>query len=483
VVREAQRRGAVLVVVDPRRTPLAKQADLHLAVRPGTDLPVALALHRWLFAHGAADMGFLDAHATGVEQLRRRADAWDLQRAAAVAGLEAAAIERFARLYAASEPAVIRCGWGPERNRNGGSAVASILALPAVAGKFGRRGGGYTASNSGAWQLDPAALAREGEPSTRIVNMNRLGRALLDPNDPPIDFLFVYNANPLATLPAQAKVRAGLEREDLFTVVFDQVMTDTARYADLVLPATTFLEHRELRRGYGAMVLQDARPVIPPVGESRSNHEVFAELCRRLGLARAGEPESAEELKAELLAQSPRRDELRSALDEQGIALPDAGPTPVPFVDVFPRTGDGKIHLLPEALEREAPEGLYAYRDDPGSARYPLALISPATPRTTNSTFGQLHRAQVALELHPDDGAARGIVSGAAVRVFNELGEVHCRARVSADLRPGVVVLPKGLWRHHTLNGATANVLAPDTLADLAGGACFNDARVEVEKR
>ncbi|MCP3959138.1 MAG: molybdopterin-dependent oxidoreductase [bacterium] len=481
IIRQAQRGGARLVVVDPRRTPLAKKADLHLAPRPGTDLPVALALIRWLFDSGGADREFLTAHATGARELEQRAEPWTLERAAETSGIEAADIETLARLYADSEPAVIRCGWGQERNRNGGSATAAILALPAVAGKFGVRGGGFTLSSSGAWKLDSAALAGEEEPATRLVNMNKVGELLLS-GEPAVRLLFVYNANPLATLPEQEKVRAGLEREDLFTVVFDQVMTDTARYADLVLPATTFLEHHELRRGYGTMALQEGAPVIEPVGEARPNYAIFGDLCRRLGLDRPGEPGSPTELTRALLAQSERGDEMRAELDAPGITYPDTGRTPVQFVDHFPPTADGKIHLLPPELDREAPRGLYAYQEDPGTDATPLALISPATNRTVSSTFGQLHRKQVPVEMHPADAGARGLQTGDAVRVWSRSGEVRCQVRLSHDLRRGVAMLPKGIWSHNTLNGATANALAPDTLTDLAGGACFNDARVEVEK-
>jgi anaerobic selenocysteine-containing dehydrogenase len=443
---------------------------------------VALAVIRWLFATGAADGAFLAAHATGAEELRQRAEPWTIARAASIAGVAPADLEAFARLYAASTPAVLRCGWGLERNRNGGSAVAAVLALPAVAGKFGVRGGGYTLSNSAAWKLDTEGAAAEPEVPTRLVNMNLLGHALKGGADPPIKFLFVYNCNPLATLPAQERVREGLSREDLFTVVFDQVRTDTARYADLVLPATTFLERRELSRGYGALVLQDAPAVIAPCGESRSNHEVFAELCRRLGVARAGEPETAEELTAAILRSDPREGEIRRSLREEGVAFPVGGPAPVQFVDVLPRTPDGKVHLVPEELDREAPHGLYAYQPDPATERFPLVLISPATGRTISSSLGELHPRPVPLELHPADAGARSIAEGEAVRVFNALGEVRCRARVNPDLRPGVALLPKGLWSHNTSSGTTANALVPDTLADLGGGACFNDARVQVER-
>jgi anaerobic selenocysteine-containing dehydrogenase len=479
---EAQKRGARLVVVDPRATPLTKRADLHLAVRPGSDLPVALSLTRWLFSSGRADERFLREHTTGANRLRTAAEPWTFDRAAEEAGVPAEDLERLARMYAEISPAAIRCGWGLERNRNGGSAVAAVLALPSVAGKFGVRGGGYTMSNSAVWNLDSAASASEPEPATRVVNMNRLGEALLELDAPPVKCLFVYNSNALATTPRQEKVRAGLEREDLFTVVFDSVVTDTARYADVVLPATTFLEHHELSRGYGAYSLFESLPAVAPAGEARSNSEVFAELCRRTGVARDGDPESAAELARAILDANPNGEDFRGAIARDGIAVPPFGPSPVQFVDVFPNTPDRKVHLFPEELDREAPAGLYAFRADPGTREYPLALISPASDRMISSTLGELNHALAPIEIHPDDARDRELTGTESVRVFNDLGEVRCHVRITPEIRPGVVRLPKGLWARHTLNGSTATALAPDTLTDLGGGACFNDARVEVEK-
>ena len=482
-VQEARKRGARLVVVDPRRTRLADGADLHLAPRPGTDLPVALSLIRWLFENGRADRAFLAARTLGAEELERRARPWTIERAASEAGISASDLEALASLYADSTPAALRCGWGPERNRNGGSAIAAILALPAVAGKFGVRGGGYTLSNSGAWkEIDGMAAAAAPEPSTRAINMNQVGAVLAQRGAGSVDFLFVYNANPLMTLPEQERVRAGLEREDLFTVVFDPVMTDTARYADVVLPAATFLERTELSRGYGAFVLQQAGAAVRPAGEARPNHEVFAELCRRTGVARPGDPETAEEIASSLLGSSRRGDALAKDLSRDGIAFLEEGAAPVQFVDAFPRTSEGKIHLVPEELDREAAHGLYHYQPDVTTARFPLALISPATDRTISSTLGELRRAAVPLAMHPTDAASREIREGDRVRLFNELGAVLCRAHVDSGMREGVVFLPKGLWSHNTESGTTANALSPDTLTDLGGGACFNDARVEVER-
>jgi anaerobic selenocysteine-containing dehydrogenase len=477
IIDAARERGAKLVVVDPRRTPLATKADLHLAVRPGADLPVALALARWLFEHGKADLDFLSRHSKGWERLRERATGWTPERAGEAAGVAAADIERLAALYAEASPAVIRCGWGLERNRNGGSAVASVLALPAVAGKFGVRAGGYTLSNSGAWKASNERAANATAPNTRLVNMNKVGALLAGAAAPPIELLFVYNNNPLQTLPRQEAVRRGLEREDLFTVVFEQVYTDTCRWADLLLPATTFLEHDDLAVGYGAMRLNRVRPIIAPVGEARSNQSVFSALVERLGLARPDDPIDPAELEQAILDGSPAALE---AIARDGAALPTCGARPVQFVDVFPLTPDRKIDLYPAALDEQAPAGLYAFQPDPATEDFPLALISPATARTVSSSLGQLYRDQVPLAMHPDDAAPRGLAHGDSVRVWNGLGEVRCRLAIDGAMRPGVVLLPKGLWSHNTLNGVTANALAPDTLTDLGGGACFNDARVQV---
>jgi len=476
IVQAAQRRGAKLVVIDPLRTQTAKRADLHLAVRPGTDVVLALAAIRWLFENGRADLDFLAAHATGTEELRRRAAPWTVERAAATCGLAERELETFFRLFAETSPAVIRCGWGLERNRNGGSAVASVLALPAVAGKFGVRGGGYTMSQSGAWKF--GVIAAEPEPATRVVNMNRLGRALSEFDDPPVGLLFVYNSNALMTSPDQERVRRGLAREDLFTVVFDQVLTDTARYADLVLPATAFPEHHELRRGYGALVLQNSPPVANAAGEARPNYEVFAELLRRLDLVQPGDRlEPAAMLRAAIPGA-----ETAARLEAGEIVNPPCGPAPVQFADVFPNTPDKKIHLVPESLDREAPGGLYAFRPNPHQSRGSLTLLSPATNKTISSSLGQLDNTRAAVEISQRDAQARNLAAGDTVRVHNELGEVRCAVRLSDDVPPGIAVLPKGLWAKHTGNGSTANALAPDSLTDLGGGACFNDARVEIER-
>jgi anaerobic selenocysteine-containing dehydrogenase len=310
------------------------------------------------------------------------------------------------------------------------------------------------------------------------VNMNHLGRALTEYTDPPVDVLFVYNANPAATVPDQHRILRGLEREDLFTVVFDQVMTDTALYADVVLPATTFLEGYDFARGYGSISLDLAKPVIDAVGESRPNADVFGDLCTRLGLLRDDEPTGELDVMLRILNELPGH--IAADLRDGLRPTPPYGATPIQFVDVFPNTPDRKVQLFSAALEASAPMGLYRYQPDPATDRYPLALISPSSDRTISSTLGELPRPDVQLLMHPDDAAARGLEDGDLVRIFNDLGEVHCPLDVTAEVRPGVVCLPKGLWRRSTRNKMTGTALVPDTLTDLGGGACFNDARVQV---
>ncbi len=476
-LREAQRRGARLVVIDPRTTPLAKQADLHLALKPGTDLPIALAIHRQLFENGLADRAFLDAHTRNADRLREKALPWTFERAAAEADVPVELVARLADWYATASPALIRCGWGQERNRNGGNSSLAILALPAVGGKFGVRGGGYAMSNTEAWGIQRTWFGAP-EPSTRRVNMNQLGRVLTE-GDPPVRVLFVYNSNAAATSPDQRRILRGLERTDLFTVVFEQVMTDTAHYADVLLPATTFLEGYDIVRAYGPIGLRLARPVIESVGEARSNAEVFGDLSRLLELNEPSDPVGEIEEMLDVFSKMPPA--IGDALREHGTVVPPFEGRPVQFVDVMPRTTGHIVDLFPEALDRESPAGLYAYRPDPATTEFPLALISPASERTISSTLSELPRPEVRLLMHPSDAAARHLDDGAAVRIFNALGEVRCNLQVGSWIRPGTVSLPKGLWRRHTANGYTANALVPDTLTDLGGGACFNDARVQVE--
>jgi len=478
-LKQARDNGAFIVAIDPRATTVARQADVHLAVNPGTDLAVALSIHRYLFEEGHASQAFLDEHTRGAAELREKAKPWTFEKAAEVSGVSADLLRQVAARYVKTSPALVKCGWGLERNRNGGSAAAAVLALPAVAGKFGVRSGGFSMSNSATWDIDRTWLTDQ-EPPTRAINMNKIGRILTEPEGLPVNVLFVYNCNPVAILPDQRRVIRGMEREDLFTVVFDQVLTDSAMYADVVLPATTFLEHYDFARGYGPVTLQLGKPVIDAVGESRSNSDVFMDLARRLDLTIDGDPADDLEAMLSVLGQLPPRigDDLR----DRWKAEPPYGGRPVQFVDVFPKTGDRKVDLFPKVLDQQAPMGLYGYQPDPGTKEFPLALISPASERTISTTLGELPRPEVRLEMNPDDAAERNIEEGDSLRVWNTLGEMRINAAISPLVKRGIVTMPKGVWRRNTKNGYTSNALSPDTLSDLGGGACFNDARVQVER-
>jgi len=481
-LQEAKRRGAFVAVVDPRRNLASDLVDLHVPVYPGSDLPVALALIRHWREQGNLDRAFLDRHAIGLDRLMEQASRWSIEDAAAEARVSAELIHRLADAYARSSPAVMRCGWGIERNRNGGQAVAAVMGMPALLGKFGMRGGGYTLSNRGAARLDLSSVWDESSWRTRVVNMTELGRVLREEEDP-VRGLFVYNSNPVATVPDQNAVLAGLSREDLFTVVFDQVMTDTAHYADLVLPATTFLEHRDIQRGYGAYVLGGVRPTIAPRGEARSNHEVFSALAKAMGFE--------DEIFSWNSLEALRRVAPLIRLHGQEEKTPDAesleagklqlydfpGPSPIQFGSVFPGTANGKIQITPSVLGNEP----YSYRPV-REPEYPLALLTPASSRMTNSTGGEWSYPRLEIAIHPEDAASRRIRSGDPVRVFNSRGEVQCVARVTDSTRVGVVSMPKGAWMKSSRNGRTATALCPASVDNVGGGACFNDARVQLTK-
>ena len=456
LVRRAQQAGAQLVVVDPRRTAMAKRADLHVTPQPGTDVALALAIARELVAQDALDGEFLAAHAEGVDAFLAAADEWTLAHAEAVTGVGAAVIARLAGLLADVRPAYFRVGWGLERTRNGGSACAAVFALPVLTGQFGVPGSGVYASTSDGTDLGVRPVPTPDPP--RVLNMNHLGRYLTDPLvDPPVRVLVVIGANPAVSHPEQQLVLEGLARDDVFTVVHEQVMTDTARFADVVLPATTHFEVDDVTRSYGSFTRHVMPAVIERVGASRTNNEFAGALAARLGLDAA------------LFPTDPRV--LADSFDASGVtrSRPEGGT--VQFRDTRPDGGRARLAGLDEI---DVPQYRALVSD------YPLALISPASPRTINSMFGEFQGPDPVLRMHSQDAAERGLADGAAIRVFNDRAELTTTLTVDDDLLRGVVSMPKGLWRRALPGGLTANAFVPDTLSDLAGGACFNDARVDV---
>ncbi|MFQ5676384.1 MAG: molybdopterin-dependent oxidoreductase, partial [bacterium] len=427
--------------------------------------------------------------------LLEKAAQYSIEKAADIARVEPADLKKLAKMYALHDPAVLRVGWGLERNRNGGQAAAAILALPAVLGKFGLPGSGYTLSNSNAHKVDARELTDPISWNTRIINMTKLGQVLLEENSPPVKALFNYNCNPVATVPNQSAVIAGLEREDLFTIVSEQVMTDTAKYADILLPAVTFLqasgpnpaparpvtflEQQEIKKPYGSYSMHYLEPVIDAMGEAKPNEELFALLGRAMGWqdkAFADDTEAYLERAAQATKGMGKPLNLEKLRQEKIAFFDFPGRSPVQFKNVFPWTPDGKINLAPGNLG--ANPFVYVPDDETG---YPLALISPATDQLISSSLGEFNLPVLYVIMHPEDASARSLEKGARVRVYNNQAEVIVPLRTSARVRKGVAVIPKGAWRHASLNGLTSTALAPDTISSVGGGACFNDARVEVE--
>ena len=485
-INAAKRNGARLVVVDPRRVKVAEQAHLHLPVRPGTDVVLAWAIAVELQRIDGLDRAFIDAHVLGSDAFMSAARAYPPERAAEICGIPLPHIVMLARWYRDASPAVIAWGNGLERNQNGGSGLRAIAALPALAGKFGVAGGGVVGGAGHAFPKTPDRLTRTdfSDPDTRTLNIVDVGRHLLDASlDPPLKALFIYNHNPLIVHPDQNRMKRGLAREDLFTVGIDVAMTDSMTYADVVLPACTHFEHADIYAAYGQQFLQRAEAVIPPVGESLPNTEIFRRLAAKFGFSDPAFRETDDELMdCALNSEDPRLQGMRASqipLD-RAIRMEFAGNEPVLFGNVSPRTPSGKIELESATLGARYGAALPGYR--PMKSPYPLALITPASDKRITSTFGGLAANDEApvLEMNPADASARGLVDGAVVRIWNELGQVHLPLLITAAVRPGVVSSDKGAWLRTSPNGQTVSALAPTHKADLADGACFNDARVEV---
>jgi anaerobic selenocysteine-containing dehydrogenase len=487
LIRTAQKQGAKLVVVDPRRTQVARHADLHVALKPGTDVILALALAAELERIGGLDPDFIAANVLGAEAYLERARDVSLVEAAEICGIPPAQICQLAEMYKTLSPAVICPGNGPERNQNGGSSMQAIFALPALAGKFGVLGGGLLQGASSAFPKTLSRLQGDAfiDPQTRILNIVTIGRDMLDPAlDPPIKGVFIYNHNPVIVHPDQNTMIRALSRDDLFTVVCDIVMTDSAAYADVILPACSHFEYADLYPAYGQHFLQRAEPLIPPVGESLPNTEIFRRLAARFGFT---EPEF-QASDAELIDDAVAADDLRlqgmtpSQLPtHQALLMTFEGEDAMLYNTTLPKTPSGKIELESSYLRQAYHHPLPTFR--PVSSTYPLSLISPASDKRTSSTFGNLpYSDTIWLDMHPDDAMARQLQHGMWVRMWNDLGEVHLPLRVTDEVRPGIVCSEKGSWFRTSDNGQTVSALAPAHTADLSEGACYNDTRVEVEK-
>lgn len=489
----AKRAGARLVCIDPRRTETADKCDEHIALLPGTDGALALSLMHELIVHDWLDHDYIARHTLGWEQLRERALQWPPERAAAVCGVPAAQIEALARDYGTTKPAAIRLNYGMQRVRGGGNAARAVACLPALVGAWRHRAGGLLLSASGQFPADRATLHRPdllAGRQPRTLNMSSIGDVLTGDatalgGGPAVKAVVVYNSNPVAVAPESAKVAAGFAREDLFTVVLEQFQTDTADYADYLLPATTQLEHWDIHFSYGHTDVMLNRPAVAPRGQARSNAWVFRELARRMGF---DEPCFTDD--DETLCRQAFRPEAIdwAALERDGFAtlpLPDA-----PFAEGGFPTPSGKCEFFSARLAAQGldglPDHLPNYEPAGSSADYPLAMISPPARNFLNSTFVNVTslrsmEGEPLVEIHADDAAARGIADGAMVRVFNARGEHRCRAEVSRRARPGVV---NGLgiwWRKLGVDGTNVNELTSQRLTDLGRGPTFYDCLVQVE--
>jgi anaerobic selenocysteine-containing dehydrogenase len=480
-VMEARRRGARVVLVETYANDTARVADRTLLVRPGSDGALALGIVHVLAREGLADEAFLAAETTGWPALRARALAEASPEAASAAtGLPAAEIVELARTLAAARAPFLRIGGGPSRHANGAMNVRCVVALAAVLGAFGRKGGGCFASTASSQAFDLSPVTREDllPRPTRVVNMNQLGRALNELADPPVRAMYVWCSNPAAVAPDQNAVLRGLSREDLFLAVHERFMTDTARFADVVLPATTSLEHADLYRSYGQYTVQRAAPAIPPLGEAKPNWEVFRLLAAAMRFEEPVFRMTADEVIDALLARpSPWRGPDFPARLAEGKAV-ELAPPPGPRW----RTPSGKIELENPREPDPVPRALPSYADAGGP---PLRLVTAPALHTLNSTF--MDRAELrarnggmTLQLSPADARARGLADGQRVVAWNALGEVAFDLRVTDRVPPGVAVAEGVWWIAHAPGPRNVNALTSQRLTDRGEGSTFYDNRIDV---
>jgi anaerobic selenocysteine-containing dehydrogenase len=493
---EARRNGAKFVVIDPIRTRTAALADQHLTINPGSDLALALGLMHVIIGKKLYDADYVDRFTHGFEALTKRVADYPPERVAALTGIAAADILQLARDYATTRPAAIRANYGIQRSEHGGAAIRAIAALPALVGSWREAGGGLQLSTSQVFQFNRvglempelqnrSALGREA----RIVNMSLLGKALTELDQPPVKAMVVYNSNPAAVAPDQNIVLRGLRRNDLFTVVLEQFQTDTADYADILLPATTFLEHTDVYFSYGHHYLPLARPVLPAPGEARSNVETFRALALRMGFDDACFRDTEDDMIRTLLkSDHPFLEGITlERLEREHFVRLNLAPNNEPYLP-FAQGGfgtpSGKCEFGAETLEYTPPVES-RFGDETLRAKYPLELISSKNDDSMNSTFG--NRASVdeetsILHLHPSDAGPREIRTGDRVRVFNDRGSLLLKANVNGMVQAGVARAPSTRWLKRAIDGRNVNVLTSDRLTDMGGGPTFYNCLVQVER-
>ncbi len=509
-VQEAQRNGAKLVVIDPYRTRTAKRADWYLPVHPGTDAALAMGLMHVIINEGLHDAEYVAEHTLGFEELKAKVQEFPPARVAQWTGIAAADIVKLAREYATTHPAVIRVNYGIQRSERGGMSMRAVSMLPCLTGSWKEVGGGLQLSTSGGFGLNREALQMPelmqtalGRPA-RVVNMVQLGQALNNLQNPPIQSLFVYASNPAAVCPNHNEVIRGLRRDDLFTVVHEQFFTDTTDYADVVLPATTFFEHKDLVAAYGHYYLQVSQQAIAPLGECRSNVELFRNLAERMAFDEPCFRETDDQMIdraldstnpwLEGITRKRLEDEDHVRLNFEGAAPGGASATSAPFLPFAQgnfQTPSGKAEFFSATLEKQGHDPVVEFtapaesRTGPLAEGFPLELLARKADNFLNSTFSNVEsvRAMEAvdiLEIHPDDARPRNIPDGSKVRVFNGRGEIELRAKVNGAVQPGVVAAHLN-WAKLTEHGSNINVLTSEKLTDLGNAATFYSVLVEVE--
>lgn len=498
-IKEALANGARLIGVDPYRNHTHDHCHQLIQVRPGTDAALALAMMNVILSEGLEDRDYIDRHTLGFDKLRERAAEFPAARAARICGVTEEEIVNLAREYATTRPAVIRVNYGLQRHAGGGMAVRSIACLPALTGSWRDTGGGVLLSTSGMFAFDERVLERPdlipGNP--RTINMSRLGEALTEAT-PPVRAIYVYNSNPAAVAPDQSKVLEGFRREDLFTVVHEQFQTDTADYADILLPATTQLEHRDMVKPYGHYYLVYNEPAIAPLGEAKPNWEVFRLLARRMGFDDDCFADSEDDIIRQAIATdyAPLRGITIDQLKEQGWARLNLPETFAPFADGRFLTPSGKCEFYSDTLKDAGLDPLPAYippRESPESspdlaARFPLQLISPPANSFLNTTFSNLasflkSEREPFVQLSAEDAASRHIGDGDKVRIWNDRGECELKARISDRVKTGVAVALSIWWNKLSPGHANVNQLVSQELTDIGAGATFFDNLVEIERR
>jgi molybdopterin guanine dinucleotide-containing S/N-oxide reductase-like protein len=507
-ILEAKRRGAKLIAIDPYRSLTAEKCQQHIALLPGTDGALALAMMHVMINENRIDADYISEYTLGFELLKERVQEYPPSRVAPITGLSEETIINLAREYASTKPAVIRLNYGLQRHAGGGMAVRTIACLPALIGAWRDPAGGILLSSSGTFAMNTNALERPDliPPGTRTINMSAIGDALLgdwrlpdnsiEPLDPPINAIYIYNSNPVAIAPDSSKVKAGFAREDLFTVVHEIFQTDTADYADIVLPATTQLEQFDVHKAYGHLYVLANNPAIAPIGEAKPNSEVFRLLAARMGFDDPCFAESDEEIGAQAFNYDHERMKgiNFATLKEKGWQRLNIPERYAPFAEGNFPTPSGKCEFFSETLAKQGLDPLPTYippRESVQTApeiakRFPLAIISPPAHNFMNSTFANLPtfinaEKEPFLEIHPDDAGVRGIVDGDRVKIFNDRGAFTARARVSGKARNGVVVALSVWWKKLT-DGTNANDVTSQGLTDLGAAATFYDVLVEAEK-